>query len=79
MLTMNLLAYLLDDQDIFSNATVTPDRTIFGSYDWLRLGQGDTDLQCLLRSPAAVAFYDRSLRLVVLSRTNGEYRWQEPS
>ena len=38
-----------------SKATVTPDRTISGSYDWLRLGQGATDRQRLLRSPAVVA------------------------
>ena len=55
-------------------ATVTPDRTISGSYDWLRLGQSATDRQCLLRSPAAGAYRDRSLRLVALSRTIGEYR-----
>ena len=60
-------------------ATITPDRTISGSYDWLRLGQGATDRQCLLRSPAAVAYRDRSPRVVALSRTIGEYRWQEPS
>ena len=40
----------------FAKATVTPDRTIIGSYDWLRFGNGATDRQCLLRSPAAVAF-----------------------
>ena len=34
-------------------ATVRPDSTISGSYDWLRLCQGATDRQCLLRSPAA--------------------------
>ena len=62
-----------------TKATVTPDRTISGSYDWLRLGQGATDRQCLLRSPAAVAYANRSLWVVVLSRTIGEYRWQEPS
>ena len=62
-----------------AKATVTPDRTISGSYDWLRLGQGATDRQCLLRSPVAVACRDRSLRVVALSRTIGEYRWQEPS
>ena len=48
-------------------ATGTPDRTISESYDWLRLGQGATDLQCLLRSPAMVAYGDRSLRVVALS------------
>ena len=63
----------------FAKATVTPDRTISGSYDWLRLGQGATDRQCLQRYPAAVAYRDRSLRVVTLSRTIGEYRWQEPS
>ena len=36
--------------------TVTPDRTISGSYDWLLLGQRATDRQCLLRSPASVAY-----------------------
>ena len=41
-----------------TNATVTPDRTISGSYDWLRLGQGANDRQCLIRSPAAVAYGD---------------------
>ena len=59
--------------------TFTPDRTISGSYDCLRLGQGATDRQCLLRSPATVVAYrDRSLRVVALSRTIVEYRWQEP-
>ena len=58
-------------------ATVTPDRTISGSYDWMRLGQGATDRQCLLRSPSAIAYPDRSLRVVALSQTIGEYRWQE--
>ena len=62
-----------------SEATVTPDRTISGSYDWLRVGQGATDRQFLLRSPAAVAYRDRSLSVVALSRTIGEYRSQEPS
>ena len=60
-----------------SKSTVTPYRTISGSYEWLRLGQGATDRQWLLRSPAAVAYRDRSLRMVALSRTIGEYRWQE--
>ena len=41
-------------------ATVTSDRTISGSYDWLRLGQGATDLQCLLRSPAESNTWYRS-------------------
>ena len=41
-------------------ATVTPDRTIYVSYDWLRLGQGATDRKFMLRSPAAVAYRDRS-------------------
>ena len=41
------------DQPGLCKATVTPDRKISGSYDWLRLGQGATDQQCLLRSPAA--------------------------
>ena len=60
--------------------TFTPDRAIsYGWYDWLRLGQGATDRQCLLRSPAAVAYGDRSLRVVALSRTIGEYGGQEPS
>ena len=54
-----------------------PDRAISGSYDWLRLGQGATDRQCLLRCPAAVAYRDRSLRVVELSRTIGEYRRHE--
>ena len=62
-----------------SKSTVTPYRTISGSYEWLRLGQGATDRQCLLRSPAAVAYRDRSLRIVALSRSMGEHRWQEPS
>ena len=52
---------------------------ISGSYDWLRLGQGATDRQFLLPSPAAVAYHDRSLRMIALSRTIGELRWQEPS
>ena len=43
------------------NATVTPDRTISGSYDWLRLGQGATDRQCLLRPPAADGRIRRSI------------------
>ena len=63
----------------FAKATVSPDRTISGSFDWLRLGQGATDRQCLLRYPAAVAYRDRSLRVVALSRTIGVYQWQEPS
>ena len=62
-----------------TKATVTPDRTISGSYDWLRLGQGANDRQCLLRYPAAVAYGDWSLRVVALSRTIRKYRWQEPS
>ena len=33
---------------------MTPDRTISRSYDWLRLGQGATDRQFMLRYPAAV-------------------------
>ena len=64
----------------YSKATVTPDRTSSGSYDWLRLGKGVTDRQFLLRSPAAVVAYrGRSLRVVALARTIGEYRWHEPS
>ena len=50
---------------------ITQDRTISGSYDWLRLGQGETDRQCLLRSPAVVAYRDRSLRVVAQSRKIG--------
>ena len=44
-------------------ATVTPGSTISGSYDWLRLGHGTTDhvRQCLLRSPAAIVYRDRSV------------------
>ena len=64
---------------MLTKATVTSDRTISGTYDWFRLGQGATDRQRLLRSPAAVAYGDRSLCVVALSRTIGEYRWQEPS
>ena len=63
---------------VLTKATVTPDRMISGSYDWLQLGQGATDRQCLLRSPAAVTYRYRSLRVVALSQTIGEYRWQEP-
>ena len=44
-----------------SHSHTTPDRTIYGSYDWLRFCQGATDRQCLLRSPVAVAYCDRSL------------------
>ena len=62
-----------------TKATVSPDRTISGSYDCLWLGQGSADRQCLLRSRATVACGDRSLCVVALSRTIGEYRWQEPS
>ena len=62
-----------------SKATVPPDRTISGSYDWFRLCQCATDRQYLLLSSAAVAYRDRSLRVVALSRTIGECRWQEPS
>ena len=51
----------------------------FWIVDWLRSGQGATDRQCLLRSTAAVAYGDRSPRVVAISRTIGEYRWQEPS
>ena len=39
-----------------SKAIVTPDGTISGSYDWLRLGQGATDRQ--------VAYRNRSLRAI---------------
>ena len=41
----------------------TPDRTLSGSYDWLRCRQGATDRHCLLRSPGAVACSDRSLAI----------------
>ena len=41
--------------------TVTPDLTVSGSYDWLRLGQCATDRQWLLRSPAAVGRIPRSI------------------
>ena len=64
---------------MLTKATVTSDRTISGSYNWLRLDQGATDRQCLLRSRAAVAYVDRSLSVVALSRTIGEYRWLETS
>ena len=64
---------------IVAKATVTPVRTIYGSYDWLRWGHGATDRQCLLRSPAAVAYGDQSLRVIALPQTIGEYRWLEPS
>ena len=50
---LNFLGYLRHSC-CSSKATVTPDRTIYGSYDWLRLGQGATDRQFLLRSPAAI-------------------------
>ena len=46
----------------------TPDRTLSGSYDWLRCRQGATDRQCLLRSPGAVTCSDRSL---TICRTSG--------
>ena len=46
-----------------SKATVTPDRAISGSYDWLRFDQGATDRQRLVQSPGAVAFTDRSLTI----------------
>ena len=49
--------------------TVTPDRTMSGSYDWLRFGQGARDQQYLLRSPVAV----------VRSPTVGEDRWLDQS
>ena len=75
-----IIGYVYETSNVSTEckATVTPDRTISGSYDWLRLGQGATDRHSLLRSPAAVAYRDRSLRVVALSRTIGEYRWQEP-
>ena len=58
----------------FSSATVTPDRTIYWSYDWLLFGERATDRQCLLRSPEAVAYCDRSFLLVVGHRTIGRTR-----
>ena len=51
--------FLLDTNKV-AKATVTPDRTISGSYDWLRLGHGATDRQCLLRSPATAGRIPRS-------------------
>ena len=36
---------------ISGSTTVSPERTIYGSYDWLRFGQGATDRQYRLRSP----------------------------
>ena len=61
-------------QSGLTKVTVTPDRTISGSYNWLRLGQGAIDRQCLLRSPAPVANRDRSFLLVVGHRTSGRTR-----
>ena len=55
-------------------ATVTPDRTIAWSYDWLWFGQRATDRQCLLRSPEAATYCDRSFLLVVGHRTIGRTR-----
>ena len=55
-------------------ATVTPDRTIALSYDRLLFGERATDRQCLLRSPAAIAYCDRSFFLVVGHRTIGRTR-----
>ena len=57
-----------------TKATVTPDRTISGSYDWLRLCQDATDRQCLLRSPAAVAYRDRCLRVVTGHAITNDWR-----
>ena len=51
-------------------ATVTPDRTISGSYDWLQLGRCATDRQCLLRSPAAVGRISRSISTCGRAFTN---------
>ena len=45
----------------------------------MRLDQGATDRQCFLRFPAAVAYRNRTQRVVALSRRIGEYRWHEPS
>ena len=56
-----------------NNNAMFSGRAITGSYVWLRLGKGATDRQFLLRSPAAVAYRDRSQRVVALSRTMGEY------
>ena len=58
----------------FGKATLTPDRTIYWSYDWLRFGERATDRQCLLRSPKAVAYCDRSFLLLVGHRTIGRTR-----
>ena len=44
--------------DKLLSEVVQHDRTISGSYDWLRLGRGGTDRQCLLRYPEAVAYGD---------------------
>ena len=58
-------------------ATVTQDRTISLSYDWLRFGERETDRQCLIRSPeAVVAYCDRSFLLVVGRRTIGRTRYK---
>ena len=59
-------------------ATVTPDRTISGSYDWLRFGQGATDRQCPQRSPVPVVYRDWSLsfdRTRGRAITNDSRRW----
>ena len=61
-------------QKIPAKATVTPDRTIAWSNDWLRLGERATDRQCLLRSPEAIAYCDRSFLLEVGHRTIGRTR-----
>ena len=57
-----------------TKATVTPDRTIAWSHDRLPFGERATDRQCLLRSPAAIAYCDRSFFLVVGHRTIGRTR-----
>ena len=53
-------------------ASVTPDRTIAWTYDRLLFGERATDRQCLLRSPAAIAYCDRSFfRHRTIGRTRG--------
>ena len=58
-----------------TNAVVTLDRRISGSYDFFAIGPR-CDRSAMF---ATVAYRDRSLHVFALSRTIGEYRRQEPS
>ena len=56
-------------------ATVTPDRTISGSYDWLWAKVRPIGRQCLLRSPSAVDWIISTARAIVGNlATSGSYQ-----